>query len=219
MDHVFYLLPKRRRQEGEFIPVCFVRHAQEIQNGSPIPVPIGYQPGRCIKKASDFENYMGTVLPRKVNQQQLPTSPQLRIFTSGANQYLKLMAKWPVSIVATNFRSTDVLQPPIIPCLFPDSSPENPTNVDLFGQPFTSSSSQPPFVTGAISTFCRTAVLLSEVLTYGQVHRDNEDTNFGDRANLIKRKEFLANLNAIGNSLPSALRHDHNFTPATCFLR
>ncbi|KAI3331035.1 putative C6 transcription factor [Ustulina deusta] len=115
--------------------------------------------------------------------------------------------------------STDVLQPPIIPCLFPDSSPENPTNVDLFGQPFTSSSSQPPFVTGAISTFCRTAVLLSEVLTYGQVHRDNEDTNFGDRANLIKRKEFLANLNAIGNSLPSALRHDHNFTPATCFLR
>ncbi|KAI0427478.1 putative C6 transcription factor [Xylaria sp. FL1042] len=123
------------------------------------------------------------------------------------------------SIIATNFRSPDILQPPKIPCLFPEFNYESPTNVDLFGQPFTPSSSQPPFVTGAISTFCRVAVLISEVLTYTQSHNNDHKTNFGHRAILIKRLEFLAKLKAIDIALPSALRHDQNFTPATCFLR
>ncbi|KAI1274925.1 putative C6 transcription factor [Xylaria sp. FL0933] len=123
------------------------------------------------------------------------------------------------SIVTTNFRTIHVLEPPKIPCLFPDFNFENPANVDLFDQPFTASSSQPPFVTGAISTFCRVAVLASEVLAYTQSHENSKETDFGHQANLLKRRELLAKLKAFGEALPSALRHDQNFTPATCFLR
>ncbi|KAI1424240.1 putative C6 transcription factor [Xylaria sp. FL1777] len=123
------------------------------------------------------------------------------------------------SIIATNFHNTDILQPPEIPCLFPEFNRDSPTNIDIFGQPFISSSPQPPFVTGAISVFCVVAMLVSEVLTYGQGQKDNEETDSTDRAHLIKRNEFMTKLNAINDSLPSALRHDYNFTPATCFLR
>ncbi|KAI1302881.1 putative C6 transcription factor [Xylaria venustula] len=123
------------------------------------------------------------------------------------------------SITATNFRGTIVLPQPSIPCLFPEANYETTSNVDLFGQPFNSESLQPPFVTGATNTFCRVAMLVSEVLAYGQGRSDNEETAFGDRADLIKRADFLTQLKRISNALPSALRHDLNFTPATCFLR
>ncbi|KAI0968388.1 putative C6 transcription factor [Xylaria arbuscula] len=123
------------------------------------------------------------------------------------------------SITATNFRGTIVLPQPSIPCLFPEVSYETSSNVDLFGQPFNSASLQPPFVTGATSTFCRVAVLVSEVLAHGQGRGDNEETGFGGRADLIKRADFLAQLKTLSDALPPALRHDLNFTPATCFLR
>ncbi|KAI1748720.1 putative C6 transcription factor [Xylaria castorea] len=123
------------------------------------------------------------------------------------------------SITATNFHNTDVLQPPKIPCLFPKFNYEIPINVDLFGQEFTALSTQPPSVGGAISTLCQLAVLVSEVLTLGQAGKDNEAAGLGDRFYLRRRKAALAQLNKISDSLPSALHHDLNFTPETCYLR
>ncbi|KAI0104632.1 putative C6 transcription factor [Nemania sp. FL0031] len=123
------------------------------------------------------------------------------------------------SLTATNFRTTDVLEPPKVPCLFPEFHNENPAIVDLFGQQFTAASAQPPVVVGAVNTFCRVAVLMSEVLTLGQRHKDNEDTGLGDQAILKRRGEILVEVNTIGDSLPPALRYEDNFTPETCFLR
>ncbi|KAI0438480.1 putative C6 transcription factor [Xylaria telfairii] len=124
------------------------------------------------------------------------------------------------SITTTNFRNADILEPPKIPCLFPEFNYETPTNVDLFGQEFTASSAPPPSVGGAISTFCQLAVLMSEVLTLGQGRKENETTDIGDQTpKLRKREAALAQLNTISDSLPSALHHDQNFTPETCFLR
>ncbi|KAI1120967.1 putative C6 transcription factor [Nemania abortiva] len=123
------------------------------------------------------------------------------------------------SITAANFRGTDVLQPPKIPCLFSEIQSENPANVDLLDQEFTASSAQPPFVAGAINAFCQVAVLMSEVLMLGKSYKDSEETGHGDRTVLRRRSEILAQLNTINNLLPPALHHEHNFTPGTCFLR
>ncbi|KAI0451007.1 putative C6 transcription factor [Xylaria acuta] len=123
------------------------------------------------------------------------------------------------SITATNFRNTCVLQPPKIPCLFPEFNYETPTNVDIFGKEYTAPSAPPPSVGGAISTFCRLSVLMSEVSTLGEGRKDNEATGLEDQVKLRKRKAALAQLNTISGSLPSALCHDQNFTPETCFLR
>ncbi|KAI0471413.1 putative C6 transcription factor [Xylaria cf. heliscus] len=122
------------------------------------------------------------------------------------------------SITATNFRNTDILRPPKIPCLFSEFNYEIPYNVDLFGQEFTASSAPPSSISGVISTFCRLAVLMSEVLTLGQGRDDEEETGHGEPNKLRRRKAALAQLNTIGDSLPSALRHSQNFTPETCFF-
>ncbi|KAI0530216.1 putative C6 transcription factor [Xylaria digitata] len=121
------------------------------------------------------------------------------------------------SITATNFRNADILQPPTIPCLFPEFDYENINNTDILGRTFTDSSPNPPSVIGAINAFCQVSVLMSEVLAHEQHCKDNEET--GGQANHIKRSELLAKLSTIGDALPSALRHDYNFTPETCFLR
>ncbi|TGJ84557.1 hypothetical protein E0Z10_g4206 [Xylaria hypoxylon] len=123
------------------------------------------------------------------------------------------------SIISTNFRHPNILQPPKVPCPFPEFDYKNAVNVDIFGETFTDSSPAPPFVTGAINVFCQVAMLMSDILTQGQDCKDNEDTGMGDRTNLIEKGELMARLNAISDSLPSALRHDYNFTPETCFLR
>ncbi|KAI3325344.1 putative C6 transcription factor [Xylariaceae sp. AK1471] len=124
------------------------------------------------------------------------------------------------SITAINYRNIVIIPPPKIPCLFPEFSYETSINVDLFGQPFAASSIQPPFVIGAVNTFCRVAVLMSEVMTYTNGHKDHEETGSpGEEDDVRKTNEFYAQLNEIDDSLPSALRHDHNLTPQTCFLR
>ncbi|KAJ2975588.1 hypothetical protein NUW58_g8308 [Xylaria curta] len=123
------------------------------------------------------------------------------------------------SITATNFHNTEMVHPPQTPCLFPEVSYENPTNVDLFGQTFTASSSQPPFIVGAVDVLCRVAVLMSEVRALVGVDWNDESSNLAGQTNLRQRRRSLARLNAISDSLPSMLRYDHNFTPETCFLR
>ncbi|KAI1151903.1 putative C6 transcription factor [Nemania diffusa] len=122
------------------------------------------------------------------------------------------------SLTAANFRNADVLRPPKIPCPFPEFHNENPADVDLFGQDFNKLSERPPFIPGVINTFCRVAVLISEVLTLGEKQRDNEDTGIGDQAVLRRRSEILAEVKAMSSSLPPALHYEHNFTPETCFL-
>ncbi|KAI0864873.1 putative C6 transcription factor [Xylaria cubensis] len=122
------------------------------------------------------------------------------------------------SITNTNFNNSDVLQSPGIPCLFPDFNYDTLVNVGQSGRQFTALSAQPPSLGGAISTFCQLAVLMSEVLRLGQWHKDNEDT-CEYHAQLKSRKAALAQLDKISESLPSALNHNHNFTPETCFLR
>lgn len=111
-----------------------------------------------------------------------------------------------------------MLRPPKIPCPFPEFHNENPADVDLFGQDFNKLSERPPFIPGVINTFCRVAVLISEVLTLGEKQRDNEDTGIGDQAVLRRRSEILAEVKAMSSSLPPALHYEHNFTPETCFL-
>jgi hypothetical protein len=123
------------------------------------------------------------------------------------------------SIAAVNLRHANVPKPPKIPCLFPEFSYETPVNVDLFNQPFATSSLQDPFVIGAINTFCRLSVLMSEVQAHGHGHSDNKGTGVGAEEDLGRTNEFYKQLKAMGNSLPSALRYDLNFTPQTCFLR
>ncbi|KAI0516950.1 putative C6 transcription factor [Xylaria bambusicola] len=123
------------------------------------------------------------------------------------------------SIVTMNFRGTDVLQPPQVPCPFPENNHDSSNNLDIFGQPFTSASPQPPLVSGAIGILCRVAVLMSEILTFGQDHKSYGVIGTDGQGNLNKNIAFLMKLNEIDNSLPPSLRHHQNFTPSTCFLR
>ncbi|KAI1810598.1 putative C6 transcription factor [Poronia punctata] len=122
------------------------------------------------------------------------------------------------SITAINFRNTSVLPPPKVPCLFPEFNHQQPFNIDLFGQRFTTSTSQPPFVEGAVNAFCRAAVLMSEVMEYTSGQRDHHSGSPDEEQRIRKRIEYYARLNSISDSLPWALRHDRNFTPQTCFL-
>ncbi|KAI0551528.1 putative C6 transcription factor [Xylaria curta] len=123
------------------------------------------------------------------------------------------------SITNTSFHNTDVLQPPKIPCLFPDFDYGIPVKVDLFGQEFTALSAQPPSLGGAISMLCQLAVLMSEVMTLRQGKQDNGASSRGYQVKLKRTRAALAQLDKISGSLPSALHHNSNFTPETCFLR
>jgi hypothetical protein len=121
-------------------------------------------------------------------------------------------------MTAINFRDADIAQPPKIPCLFPEFSYKNPVNVDLFGQPFATSRMQPPFVVGAVNTLCQLAVLMSEIVEYSNSRKDHEGSGPCEEDDVRRRKEYYSQVNTIGDSLPPALRHDHNLTPQTCFL-
>ncbi|KAI0394449.1 putative C6 transcription factor [Xylariaceae sp. FL0594] len=123
------------------------------------------------------------------------------------------------SMTSINFRHTKVLPPPKIPCLLPEFNYRQPSNLDLFGQRFTTSTSQPPFVNGAINAFCRVSVLMSEVREYTSGHEDHKGGSHDEAERIGKLAEYYARLNSLSDSLPWGLRHDRNFTPQTCYLR
>ncbi|KAI0205914.1 putative C6 transcription factor [Astrocystis sublimbata] len=123
------------------------------------------------------------------------------------------------SLMAINFRNIHQFRSPKIPCPFLDFNIDVPSNFDIFGQEFTASSPQPPFVEGVISILCRLAALMNEILVRSQGNKGNEGSDLRSEEKSRRVMQALAQLNTIGDSLPFALRHDHNFTPGTCYLR
>ncbi|KAJ3566189.1 hypothetical protein NPX13_g7231 [Xylaria arbuscula] len=175
---------------------------------------------KCLKEQFLAESikHCGSTLPT------LPTIQALWImfsisFLKGDDRNGSLYRFASYVLFLRTFRGTDILQTPKIPCPYLEDMYGNTTNVDIFDRPFTAASTQPPYVSGAIGTLCRVAVLVSEILTYGQDTKDRQEAGPEQQDNITKRTEFLVRLQAIDNSLPSSLRHDQNFTPSTCFLR
>lgn len=111
-----------------------------------------------------------------------------------------------------------LIRPPTIARLFEDdydalSSQQH--NVDLFGEPFTENSRQPPFVRGTLDAACD----LSELLYKTMTHNSNGAIELGSDDDLNERSELYAELIQLRKGLPVRLRDEENFTPQTCFLR
>lgn len=65
--------------------------------------------------------------------------------------------------------------------------------------------------------FCQVTVLLGEILAYAKSYQDHDEPKPGE-VDVGWANDFYRRLKALGDSLPPALRHDHNLTPQTCYL-
>ncbi|KAI1118714.1 putative C6 transcription factor [Nemania sp. NC0429] len=122
---------------------------------------------------------------------------------------------WLESLSNANFPGDSFVPPPTLPCLFPSfQDGHHGANVDLFGEPFSAQSPQPPIVIGVPNVLCRFSLLMHQVVTH-----NHDESNEYDEADLLKRRQFYADALDFSNALPLFLQHEHNFTPQTCFLR
>jgi hypothetical protein len=87
--------------------------------------------------------------------------------------------------------------------------------VDIFGKPFTDSSTHLPRTPGILHAATELTVIAGEVFAYNalgpdQRHKDTETTT---RLGLYER------LKKFSERLPERFQHAHNFTPQACLLR
>ena len=103
---------------------------------------------------------------------------------------------------------------PTVPRLFFSTNASAGQNVDIFGEPFTVSSYQPPFTPGLPNAACDLAIIQHEFFNY---NLDILDMVTED--NLQNRLQQYQRLQIWRDALPPHLRHEHNPTPGTGFLR
>ncbi|OAA51725.1 Zn(2)-C6 fungal-type DNA-binding domain protein [Metarhizium rileyi] len=122
------------------------------------------------------------------------------------------------SIVGYMYLQQSWIPPPQIPRCFdpPPSADDGPIpNIDLFGNPHTSESKSPPFITGALYSACDITVMLYESMDWN--HRS--ESIWGTAQDLEKRREMIGKIRKWRASLPPNMQDDINFTPQTCYLR
>jgi hypothetical protein len=87
-------------------------------------------------------------------------------------------------------------------------------NVDIFEQPFTSSSYRPSFTPGVLNAACDLAVLQHAVINH------NFDVwEKGAKDDFDRRLQQYRTLQDWENKIPQELRNEMNNTPGTAFLR
>jgi hypothetical protein len=87
-------------------------------------------------------------------------------------------------------------------------------NVDIFGQPFTSSSYRPSFTPGVLDAACDLVVLQHDVINQNfDVQEKGTHDDFGMR---LRQYRILQNWES---KVPAELRYEMNNTPGTAFLR
>ncbi|KAF3038471.1 hypothetical protein E8E12_003605 [Didymella heteroderae] len=120
------------------------------------------------------------------------------------------------NIVANLHNKRPERQAPTLPRLFERKSavPDNDfENVDIFGQPFTSSSYRPSFTPGVLNAACDLAVLQHAVINHNfDVRENGASDNFG------MRLQQYRTLQKWESKVPPELRNDINNTPGTAFL-
>lgn len=122
------------------------------------------------------------------------------------------------SIVGYMYLQQSLIPPPQIPRCFdpPPSAKDAPVpNIDLFGNPHTSESRSPPFVTGALYLACDITVMLYESMDWNF----RSESIWGTEQDLERRRDMIDEVRQWRASLPPNLRDDTNFTPQTCYLR
>lgn len=127
---------------------------------------------------------------------------------AGANEY---------SIIANLHNKRPQRQAPKLPRLFQrqNVAPGNIVeNVDIFEQPFTSSSYRPSFTPGVLNAACDLAVLQHAVINHNFDVREK-----GARDAFDMRLQQYRTLQDWENKVPRELRNELNNTPGTAFLR
>ncbi|PFH61397.1 hypothetical protein XA68_17449 [Ophiocordyceps unilateralis] len=119
------------------------------------------------------------------------------------------------SIVGYVYLQQSLLKPPNVPrCFEPAVSSNCPSvNLDFNGEPFTSTSTSPPFVPGILDATCELSLALYEVM---QWNADSQEP--GSEIDLTKRRQFYAENQSWRHRLQRHLTAEGNFTPQTCFL-
>lgn len=122
------------------------------------------------------------------------------------------------SIVGYVYLQISCIPPPNIPRCFepPPSVDDGPVpNLDIFGNPHTSESKSPPFVTGALWVACDVAIML-----YRSMEWNLQSAHIcGTEEDLEQRKKKIEELREWKSKLHPSLRDDTNFTPQTGYLR
>jgi hypothetical protein len=120
------------------------------------------------------------------------------------------------SILANFHGRIPTLRTPTISRLFHDPAWDQDacSNVDIFGDTFTSASYRPPFAPGVFNAQCDLTVLEYEVTIFNKKSAKSED-----EASLHTRRRLYEKLNALRNALPSHLRNEWNMVPGTNLLK
>ncbi|EFY91265.1 C6 transcription factor, putative [Metarhizium acridum CQMa 102] len=122
------------------------------------------------------------------------------------------------SIVGYMYLQQSLIPPPQIPRCFepPPPAKAGPVpNIDLFGNPHTSESRSPPFVTGALYLACDITGMLYESMDWNF----RSESIWGTEQDLERRRDMIDEVRQWRARLPPNLRDDTNFTPQTCYLR
>jgi hypothetical protein len=107
---------------------------------------------------------------------------------------------------------------PTIPKLFDQIEHDDTTiqqNVDIFGKPFTDSSSYLPQTPGLLHAATELTAIASEVYAYNALGDDQKD----EKNDITTRMKFYEKLKEFKEQLPDKFQLGHNFTPQTCWLR
>jgi len=119
-------------------------------------------------------------------------------------------------MVANFFKKPMTMKIPSVPRLFHEhkETSQDLRNVDIFGQPFTSSSHFPPLTPGVMNAMCDVVILHHEVIDHNEASPDStNEHNFHTQRRLYDR------LHAWQDCLPKHLRCEENATPGPRFLR
>ncbi|KAH7176443.1 hypothetical protein EDB81DRAFT_706866 [Dactylonectria macrodidyma] len=125
------------------------------------------------------------------------------------------------SMVANLYLTESELSPPTVPRVFeldPKPSQSQPRNVDMFDNPYTSTSeptadSPPPFVPGILSASCDLCLFLYQAMQM------NFNPNIGTGKDLQTRRELYNTALDWRKFHPAHLKFESNPAPQTCFLR
>ena len=121
------------------------------------------------------------------------------------------------SVIANLHNKRPERRAPIVARLFPRGNAslgERVANIDIFDQPFTSSSYRPSFTYGVLDAACDLSVFQHVVINH---NFDVQERSVQD--NLNDRIQQYRSLQDWQDRLPLHLRNEGNNTPGTAFLR
>ncbi|KZL77418.1 C6 transcription factor [Colletotrichum tofieldiae] len=116
------------------------------------------------------------------------------------------------------YHSVADIPPPTIPKLFDNHGKdaiEPRGNVDVLGRPYLESTTHIPIVPGMATVVSSLACLQYDIMKY----LTSGSTIKGSIEDIRRKKHWYCRLQEFRKALPHRFQMEHNFTPATCFLR